>query len=255
MVLSWGLHSKNIMGKGTSWSSMRTQIWIPSTHIKKPAVHAGNTSNGGQRQILKACWPSLAQTVSFQVNERPCLQAIKWRAIEEDTNIFLWPLHVHTLLCMHHIHIYTHPTHTNITKHLAQSKCKYRRISERFYMLWCKELIRNRSQKKKEVRILNQVFQFEFGMLPLLSASWPQPWYPARVGSCQRFRRSDLARGNKSLGVCLWVYILPWPLPVFLLCFLFAMRWTVSAQCTTIIICPSVQSRTAMEWVLWNGPK
>lgn len=150
------------LGDGSaSKASERTWLWFPSSHMKKP--RSGGICLSRQywgrrdKKVPWSDWPTcLAKLVSCRVRERPYLEKIRWKAIEENTHCWNDPWFPHVYVLIHterdackytlhtrvrtHAHMQTH-THYLPLSPLCNVNQKTKGSSFLYYILQCNAFI------------------------------------------------------------------------------------------------------------------
>lgn len=102
---------------------MRAKGWILRTHVKgqlwgstHTAVALGQEERSGDRPISQACWiQAKLKSCELRLNERPCLQKIRWKVIEDKINPLAFA-GVHTGAVTLSTYTYIPPPHTGDLK-------------------------------------------------------------------------------------------------------------------------------------------
>lgn len=104
------------VGKGACFVSLKSCVWIPSTHSKSWArlPHPCNHNNGKKRQTESESL--LASQSSWHgelwVQRRLCLKALRWEQQRKALNSLFWPLHECVLAHSHAHTIHKSVVHT-----------------------------------------------------------------------------------------------------------------------------------------------
>lgn len=124
----WSRYKNTLVGAGemaqrcscTDSPGMNPWVWVPSFHMKsQERLHCMPTLVAGDRQTSRAHGlVSLAYTMSFQFNGRPCLKTVTLRE-RKTTDVTLWSLSVSLSL---YVCTFTH-TLTNRNYYTALHKC------------------------------------------------------------------------------------------------------------------------------------